>query len=164
VLTGAAAGAVVMAALSISLFGLSLPNLSQQSTLLTGISIPNVLGLVLHLGGGTPLLLKIFIVGVVLVVAHQYFRNRDWIAGAGWATLALIASLSWLMPWYVVWLLPLAALVRSPRLRRVSIALTVYLILSFMNWTSYYMTDHGINLLNTPAGGASASLQNKLEQ
>jgi hypothetical protein len=54
--------------------------------------------------------------------------------------------------------------VRGPRLRRVSIALTVYLILSFMNWTSYYMTDHGINLLNTRAGGASTSLQNKLEQ
>ncbi|HEY2439759.1 MAG TPA: glycosyltransferase family 87 protein [Solirubrobacteraceae bacterium] len=164
VLIGAVGGAVVMAALSISLFGLSLPNLSQQSTLLTGTSIPNVLGLILHVGGGTPLLLKICIVGVVLVVAHQYFRNRDWIAGAGWATLALIASLSWLMPWYVVWLLPLAALVRGPRLRRVSIALTVYLILSFMNWTSYYMTDHGINLLNTRAGGASTSLQNKLEQ
>ncbi|HWE13355.1 MAG TPA: glycosyltransferase family 87 protein [Solirubrobacteraceae bacterium] len=164
VLTGAAGGAVVMAALSVSLFGLSIPNLSQQSTLLTGASIPNILGLVLHLGGGTPLLLKVCAVGVVLVVAHQYFRNRDWVAGAGWATLALIASLSWLMPWYVVWLLPLAALVRSGRLRRVSIALTLYLVLSFMNWTNYYMADHGINLLSTPAGGASASLQNKLEQ
>ena len=85
-------------------------------------------------------------------------------AGAGWATLALIASLSWLMPWYVVWLLPLAALVRGPALRRVSVALTIYLILSFMNWTSYYMNDHGINLLNSRAGAASTSLQNKLEQ
>jgi hypothetical protein len=164
VLMGAAGGAVVMAVLSISLFGLSIPNLSQQSTLLTGTSFPNILGLVLHLGGGTSLLLKVCAIGAVLIVAHQYFRNPDWIAGAGWATVALIASLSWLMPWYVVWLLPLAALVSGPRLRRVSIALTVYLILSFMNWTSYYLTDHGINLLKTPAGGASTSLQNKLEQ
>jgi hypothetical protein len=164
VLTGAVAGAAVMAALSISLFGLSIPNLSQQSTLLTGTSFPNIIGLVLHLGGGTPLLLKVLLVGAVLVVAHQYLRNRDWVSGAGWATLALIASLSWLMPWYVVWLLPLAALVSGPRLRRVSIALTVYLVLSFMNWTSYYMTDHGINLLRSRAGGASSSLQNKLEQ
>jgi Glycosyltransferase family 87 len=164
VLTGALAGAVVMAALSISLFGLSIPNLSQQSTLLTGASIPNVVGLVFGLGGGTPLLLKVFVVGVVLVVAHQFLRNRDWVAGAGWATLALIVSLSWLMPWYVVWLLPLAALVAGPRLRRVAIALTIYLVLSFMNWTSYYMTDHGMSLLNSPAGGASTSLQNKLEQ
>ena len=163
-LVGAAGGAAVMAALSVSLFGLSIPNLSQQSTLLTGTSIPNVIGLILRVGGGTPLLLTICLLGAVLVVAHQFLRNRDWVAGAGWATVALIASLSWLMPWYVVWLLPLAALVRGPRLRRVSIALTIYLILSFMNWTSYYMTDHGMNLLNTRAGGASTSLQNKLEQ
>jgi hypothetical protein len=46
----------------------------------------------------------------------------------------------------------------------VSIGLTIYLVLSFMNWTSYYMTDHGINLLNSSAGGTSASLQHKLEQ
>jgi len=164
VLVGAVAGAAVMAVLSISLFGLSIPNLSQQSTLLTGTSIPNVIGLVLGLGGGTPLLLKICLVGAVIVVAHQFLRNRDWLSGAGWATLALIASLSWLMPWYVVWLLPLAALVRGPRLRWVSIALTIYLVLSFMNWTNYFLADHGISLLNSHAGGASTSLQNKLEQ
>jgi Glycosyltransferase family 87 len=164
VLVGVAAGAAVMAVLSISLFGLSIPNLSQQSTLLTGTSIPNVFGLVFGLGGGTTLLLKVFLVGAVIVVVQQFLRTKDWLAGAGWATVALIASLSWLMPWYVVWLLPLAALVRGPRLRWVSIALTVYLILSFMNWTSYYWADHNINLLNTSAGGASTSLQDKLEQ
>ena len=38
---------------------------------------------------GTPALLKIAAVGVVLVVAHQFYRNRDWIGGAGWSTLAL---------------------------------------------------------------------------
>jgi Glycosyltransferase family 87 len=163
VLVGAVAGAAVMAALSISLFGFSIPNLSQQSTLLTGTSIPNLIGVVLGLGGGTPLLLKLCLAGAVVVVAHQFLRNRDWLAGAGWATVALIASLSWLMLWYVVWLLPLAALVRGRRLRSVSIALTIYLVLSFMNWTSYYMADHGISLLSTSAGGASTSLQNKLE-
>ncbi|HET8977647.1 MAG TPA: glycosyltransferase family 87 protein [Solirubrobacteraceae bacterium] len=161
-LIGAAAGTVVMAALSISLFGLSLPNLSDQSTLLTGTSISNLVGLILHVGGATPLLLKLLDVGVVAVVAHQFLRNRDWMAGTGWATVALIASLSWLMPWYVVWLLPIAALVSGRRLRVVSIALTIYLILAFMNWTSYYFTDNGVNLLNTHAGRASASLQNKL--
>lgn len=163
-LEGAAACAAVMAAVSISLFGLSIPNLSQQSTLLTGQSFPNVLGLVLHLGGGTPLLLKLCAAAVVLVVVHQVLRNRDWMAGAGWATVALIASLSWLMPWYVVWLLPLAALVAGRRLRLVALALTVYLILSFMNWTNYYMSDQGIRLLNTHAGHASLSLQSKLER
>jgi alpha-1,6-mannosyltransferase len=161
VLTGAAVIAVPLVALDLALFGFSLPNLSQQSTLLTGFSFTNLFGLVLGVGG-TPVLLKIAAVGVVLVVAHQFYRNRDWIAGAGWSTLALIASLSWLMPWYVVWLLPLAALATSVRLRRVALALTVYAVLVFVPAVSTYTNDHGINLLNTPAGRASTSLQYKL--
>ncbi|MGA9856722.1 MAG: glycosyltransferase family 87 protein [Solirubrobacteraceae bacterium] len=162
VLTGAGTGAVVMAALSISLFGLTLPNLAQQSAVLTGTSLSNVAGLIIGIGGATPLFLKLCALGVAAVVAHQCLRNRDWIAGAGWATLALIASLGWLMPWYVVWLLPLAGLVAGVRLRQVAVALTVYLVLMFMPWTSIYMSDHNINLLNTPAGNAASSLQNKL--
>jgi Glycosyltransferase family 87 len=161
VLTGAAVIAVPLIALDLALFGFSLPNLSQQSTLLTDFSFTNLFGLLLGVGG-TPVLLKIAAVGVVLVVAHQFYRNRDWIAGAGWSTLALIASLSWLMPWYVVWLLPLAALAGSVRLRRVALALTVYAVLVFVPAVNTYMNDHGINLLNTPAGRASTSLQYKL--
>ena len=131
VLVGAALSAVPLIALDLALFGFSLPNLSQQSTLLTGFSITNVFGLLLGVGG-TPALLKIAAVGVVLVVAHQFYRNRDWIGGAGWSTLALIASLSWLMPWYVVWLLPLAALGSSVRLRKLAAVLTVYLLFVFL--------------------------------
>ena len=160
-LVGAAISAVPLIALDLALFGFSLPNLSQQSTLLTGFSITNVFGLLLGIGG-TPALLKIAAVGVVLVVAHQFYRNRDWIGGAGWSTLALIASLSWLMPWYVVWLLPLAALGSSVRLRKLSAVLTVYLLLVFLPAVNTYANDHNINLLNTPAGRASSSLQYKL--
>ena len=159
---GAAAAAVPLIVMDLALFGLSLPNLSQQSTLLTGWSIPNVFGLLIHVGGGTPTLLRIAVVGVVLVVAHQFYRNRDWLAGAGWSTLALIASLSWLMPWYVVWLLPLAALSRSTRLRWAAAVLTVYLMFTFLPVVNTYLSDHNISLLATPAGHATSSLQYKL--
>jgi hypothetical protein len=161
VIIGAAVSAVPLIALDLALFGLTLPNLSQQSSLLTGFSITNVFGLLLGVGG-TPFLLKLAAVGVVLVVAHQYYRNRNWINGAGWSTLALIASLSWLMPWYVVWLLPLAALGTSVRLRRLAVALTVYLLFVFVPAVNTYTNNHSINLLNTPAGRASSSLQYKL--
>ncbi len=161
VLIGAAISAVPLIALDLALFGFTLPNLSQQSTLLTGFSLTNVFGLLLGVGG-TPALLKLAAVGVVLVVAYQYYRNRDWIGGAGWSTLALIASLSWLMPWYVVWLLPLAALGSSVRLRKLAAALTVYLLFVFMPVVNTYANDHNITLLNTPAGRASTSLQYKL--
>jgi Glycosyltransferase family 87 len=159
---GAAVAAVPLILIDVALFGLSIPNLQQQSSLLTDFSIPNVVGLLLHVGGGTPLVLKIAIVCVVLVVAFQFFAKRDWINGAGWSTFALIASLAWLVPWYVVWLLPLAALGTSVRLRRVSLALTVFLILSFAPATANYTSDHNINPLRTPAGRASQNLQSKL--
>jgi hypothetical protein len=161
VVIGAAACAVPLIALDLALFGLSLPNLSQQSSLLTGFSISNVFGLLLGVGG-TPALLKVAAVGVVLVVAHQFYRNRDWIGGAGWSTLALIASLSWLMPWYVVWLLPLAALGTSVRLRGLAAVLTVYLLFVFLPAVNTYTNQHQINLLDTPAGHRSSSLQYKL--
>jgi hypothetical protein len=159
---GSVAGAVAMIALSLAVFGPVLPNLSQQSTLLTGTSLANVLGLILHIGGASPLFLKALELGVVAVVVHQMARNRDWVAGAGWVTIALLVSLGWLMPWYVVWALPFAGLVVDRRLRVVCLALTVYLVIAFFPWSNYWMSDHGVNLLNTPAGQASTSLQNTL--
>ncbi len=163
-LAGAALAAVPLIALSVAMFGLSIPNLAQQSSLLTDFSIPNIVGLAIGAGGGSPFLLKLAIVGVVLVVAHQLYRGRDWLAGAGWSTVALMASLSWLMPWYVIWLLPLAALAGSVRLRRTALAATAFLILSFMPATNLYMHAHGINPLGSSVGQASLSQQNKLEQ
>ena len=42
----------------------------------------------------------------------------DWIDGAGWATVAMLVAASSLLPWYVAWLLPLAALASDRRLVR----------------------------------------------
>jgi alpha-1,6-mannosyltransferase len=164
VIVGAVLAAVPLITLSVVLFGFSIPNLAQQSSLLTDFSIPNIVGIVIGAGGGTPFLLKLAIAGVIAVVIHQLTRRRDWLAGAGWSTVALIASLSWLMPWYVIWVLPLAALGSSVRLRRVAVAGTVFLILTFMPATNLYMHAHNINPLGGSAGRASMSQQNKLEQ
>jgi alpha-1,6-mannosyltransferase len=161
-LVGVAIGAVPMIALSLALFGFSIPNLSDQSSLLTAYSIPNVIGLVLGIGGGTPGLLKVMIVVVVLVVANQVYRRRNWLEGAGWSTVALLASLAWLMPWYVIWLLPLAVLTTSSSLRRTALALTVFLIVSFVPATLLFTSAHGIHPLGGSAGQASLSHQRKL--
>jgi hypothetical protein len=77
--------------------------------------------------------------------------------------LALIASAAWLMPWYVLWLLPLAALGRSRMLRVVAVALTLFLVLTLGPDTTYQLTLHNVNLLNTPAGKASSVIEHKLE-
>jgi hypothetical protein len=76
--------------------------------------------------------------------------------------LALLASLSWLIPWYVVWVLPLAALGASPRLRQWTIVMTCFLVVTFMPATGMAMSALHLNLLDTPAGRASQTLQNSL--
>jgi hypothetical protein len=164
VLIGAALATVPLAAVSFALFGLHLPNLQDQSTLLTDFSIPNLVGWAIGLGGGAPGLLRVANVAVVLAVALLVRRRREWLAGAGWATLALIASLAWLVPWYIIWLLPLAALASSIRLRRATLALTVFLLLAFMPATGIFLRATGIDLMSGSVGQASTSLQHKLAQ
>ena len=53
-----------------------------------------------------------------------WLGEMDWIAGAGWATAALLVSTGFLVPWYVAWLLPLAALSSDKRLLAVAVILT----------------------------------------
>jgi hypothetical protein len=164
VLIGAALAAVPLIALSLLLFGLSIPNLSDQSTLLTDFSIPNMFGLAIGIGGGTPGLLRVANVALVVAVAYLIRRRGDWLSRAGWGTFALIASLAWLVPWYVIWLLPLAALGTSIRLRRVALAFTVYLVFAFIPLTGKLLYSHGLNPMGTSVGQASKALQKKLEQ
>jgi alpha-1,6-mannosyltransferase len=163
VLAGTAATAIPLVAISVAMFGFTLPNLSDQSTLLTQLSIPNVVGDVLGFGGGAPWLLHLADAGVVVTVVWLIARGRDWLVGAGWATLALIASLAWLMPWYVLWLLPLAAFASSVRLRRAAVALTAFLVVTFLPWTGSFLQDHGINPMGGAAGQASQARQRALE-
>ena len=164
ILVGAILAAIPLAALSVALFGLNLPNLQDQSTLLTGFSIPNLFGLLIGIGGGTPGLLRLAKVVLVLVVLVLLRRRGDWISRAGWATLALLASLGWLMPWYVIWALPLAALGTSPRLRRATLTFGAFLILTFVPVTAIYESQHGINLLSGSAGQAAQTFAQKLQQ
>jgi hypothetical protein len=149
-------------ALSVALFGLSLPNLQDQSTLLTNFSVPNVIGLVIG-SGGSPGLLRVMDVLVVVAVVWLLWRQGDWLSRSGWATLALLASLAWLMPWYVIWVAPLAALGASVRLRRATIAFTLFIVITFLPAMSLFLGSHGLNPLGTPAGKASAKLMRQLQ-
>jgi hypothetical protein len=163
VLTGAVSATIPLALMSVALFGFHLPNLHDQSTLLTPYSVPNIVGFLAGVGGGTPGLLKLAELALIpVVIVFLRRRQTDWIAGAGWSTLALICTLAWLMPWYILWVLPLAALGTSVKLRRASLAFTVFLVLSFLPATGIFASRHGINLLNTSAGQTSQSLQQKL--
>ena len=63
---------------------------------------------------------------VLAIVAA--WRGADPIAAAGWAFLALLASIASLAPWYLVWLLPFAAVARSRPLWIAALLATLYLV------------------------------------
>jgi alpha-1,6-mannosyltransferase len=56
------------------------------------------------------------------------WRGADPVRMAGWATLAILVASAWLVPWYALWLLPLAALAGDPRLLVASIALCAWML------------------------------------
>jgi len=68
---------------------------------------------------------------LVLACCWLSWSRRDSITASGWASVALLVTLSWVLPWYVLWVLPLAALSSSRRLRVTALVLGVYLILAW---------------------------------
>jgi hypothetical protein len=56
------------------------------------------------------------------------WRGEHPLRGAGWATLAVLLASAWLVPWYVLWLLPLAALAGDRRLMAASVALSAWVL------------------------------------
>lgn len=131
-LIGAGAMLVALGSLTLKLFGtgvthvLGTVELSQSEG--DWHSIPGLLssrfGLVTashFVGVG---LAAAWLVLLVWLVRRVWRGQLDWIDGAGWATAGMLAAASSLLPWYVCWLLPLAALATDRRLFKVALAIT----------------------------------------
>jgi hypothetical protein len=134
VLLGMAVTTAAIAAASLIAFGLHFPDLSTQSRLVTSVSVPNLIGLALGQGGETDwlhTLLSITLIVAVALCCAQAWRRRSPITAAGWSSVALLVTLSWVLPWYVLWVLPMAALSSSLRLRRTALVLGAYLIVAW---------------------------------
>jgi hypothetical protein len=56
-------------------------------------------------------------------------RGADWRVAAGWTMLALLLSTAWLLPWYAIWALPLAAIGGDRRLRGAVLLFCAYAML-----------------------------------
>ncbi len=54
------------------------------------------------------------------------WRGGDWLRAAAWASLGLLVASSWLLPWYLIWTLPLTALSRDRKLQLLVLALTAF--------------------------------------
>ncbi len=134
VLLGMVLASAIVGGASLIAFGLHIPDLSTQSQVVTSISVPNLIGLALGSGGETETLHSL-LSGVlalsILGCCAMAYRRRESIAASGWATVALLLTLGWVLPWYILWLLPLAALSGSRRLRMSALVIGAYLIVAW---------------------------------
>lgn len=131
----AAGSAAAIAALSLALFGPHVTNLLHvvrtDAGLATPNDVPGVVNDVLGLGLSTETLGRVGMVilpPVLMALLIRVYRGGDWLENAGWATLALLVTTTWLLPWYLVWFLPIAALARRPHQRVAALALTALVI------------------------------------
>jgi hypothetical protein len=140
---------------SLIAFGVHLPDLSTQSKVVTLESVPNLLGLIVGAGGETDAIHKLMSLALLSAIAlccWQAYKRREAITPSGWATIALLLTLGWVLPWYVVWVLPLAALSRSRRLRVAALAVGVYLIISWAPASGLVWGGIGFHPERTPLG------------
>jgi alpha-1,6-mannosyltransferase len=54
------------------------------------------------------------------------WRGHDWLRNAAWASVGLLLATAWLLPWYLIWALPLVALSRDRPLQLLTLALTAF--------------------------------------
>lgn len=160
VLLGAVLAGMALGVASVAAFGFALPNAPDQSTIVTALGPVNLFGVMFHLGGATPGLedaskLLLMLTATVIVLASARRGRPDWLSGAGWATLALLLCMSWFMPWYIIWLLPLAALSASPELRRAGVVMTLFAALTFLPLTGTFLADLHVRLMHTRADHAA---------
>lgn len=129
---GAAAAGVAIYGAALVLWGTHLlGGVADQREVTSPRSVPGLIGRAL--GHGSPPTWLTATAGAAFALAAlallwRTWRGMPWIDAAAWATVALLLAITWLMPWYVVWLLPLAALATSRGPRLAALGLTVFVI------------------------------------
>ena len=165
VLLGLIVGFAAATAMTLYAFGPNLPNLGQQDRLVIPYGIPNLTGLALGLGGETAQMrtvLTVLLVAVIGACCIWAWRTRRWLTPCGWASLALVVTLSWTLPWYVAWVLPFAALARGRWLRVAVAVLGVYIYLAWMPYSKEVLGFIHVDPTTTQQGISEQNFMNSL--
>ncbi len=105
--------------------GIELAGSHQQKT--SHLSIPTTFA---RLTGLDPTAVRAAAFGlfaaVFIYLLAWTWRGNDWLRAAAWASFALLVATAWLLPWYLIWTLPLVALSRDRPLQLLTLALTAY--------------------------------------
>jgi hypothetical protein len=71
-------------------------------------------------------IVDVLLVGILVRLLWRVWKQRlDWVEGAAWATIAVLVTAWTMLPWYLTWLMPLAALCKGDRIWRASLVMTV---------------------------------------
>jgi alpha-1,6-mannosyltransferase len=104
----------------------------EQQQLVATHSLPAETARLVGLSGTPSWWRHLFVAAFVVVLAYALWRTArgaNWMVAAGWTTLALLLSTAWLLPWYAIWLLPLAAVSGDGRLRAATLLFCAYAVL-----------------------------------
>ena len=126
---GAAVAALAIAAAAFAAFGPdaldSVELVGENQGRVSNYSLPNLLSELLGVGvGPVRALTAAALAALVVLLGRWVLRGGDWIRATGWAAFGLLLASAWLLPWYVIWALPFAALARDNRLLTAVLALT----------------------------------------
>ncbi len=104
-------------------FGLAGENQGRSSHMSVPITTARLTGLDSNWVRAAFLALFAVLVAYLLVWTH---RGGDWLRATAWATTGLLLATAWLLPWYLLWPLPAAALSRDRAVQLLLLGLTAY--------------------------------------
>jgi hypothetical protein len=132
---GALAALALLAAVSLLAFG---PHVSEAFSVAGGnqdrISRWSVPATLARISGADVDLLRVIaaaayavaVAGLLVAVS----RGLDWVRAAGWASFGLLIASAYMVPWYLIWLLPAAAISRDRILIGATILLTLFQVIN----------------------------------
>jgi hypothetical protein len=128
-LIGAVAAAVIGALIAYVVFGVHgvdiVSALNRDAAFVGTDSFPTEIAHLFGKPGVFPIDHDLLKAGLVLIVLHlmwRTWRGYDWVAASAWTLLAIAVTSTWLLAWYTLWSLPLAAVSRDRRVLYATLA------------------------------------------
>ena len=122
-LIGVAVAGVACAIVAYLVFGIHgvdiVSALHRDSAFVSSDAFPTEIAHLFGKPGVFPIDHDLLEAALLLIVLHllwRTWRGYDWVAASGWALLAIVVASTWLLAWYTLWALPLAAISRDRRL------------------------------------------------
>jgi alpha-1,6-mannosyltransferase len=120
--------------------------IGEQQQLVATHSIPAETARLVGLSGTPGWWRHLYVGGFIAVLAYALWRTArgaDWRVAAGWSTIALLVSTAWLLPWYAIWVLPLAAVSGDRRLCAATLLLCAYAVLIHLPFADPLLSPAG---------------------